>query len=158
MLCIMLTDPLSSLLHFRNGADALTPSYPNDGSQESPYTRLVVKSTGDVVIPKGQLILNKGEIIVNTTSYPPIAGIRTKESTVKADEDVFSAVTKSSFAAIRVSTKYTQAQFKRGFGSDISFDTVDKDSKYQELGVIGFAHNGDGTANADFIIKSWFVH
>ena len=99
-----------------------------------------------------------GKLAVNTVKYPPIAGLRTKESDSLAEETEYASVTKSSFAAIRVSTKYTQAQFKRGFGSDVSFDTVDKDSKYQELGVIGFAHTGDGNATADFVIKSWCVH
>jgi hypothetical protein len=116
-----------------------------------PYTRFAVRSTGEVIVPHGSA---DGGLNVYSTHYPVIQGIRTKESSVAADEEVFSRVTKSSLTATRVSTKYSQKQFKAGFGTDISFQTEGTDGLVEELGTIGFAHDGRGGPNADFIIKS----
>ena len=111
-------------------------------------THLAVYQTGDVVMPAGTLS-------VSTVHYPVINGLRTKESSVAADEAVYSTVTKSSLTATRASTLYTQAQMKAGFGTDVSFQTQDKTGYTNEMGTIGFAMNGDGTGAADFVIKSW---
>lgn len=64
-------------------------------------------------------------------------------------------MTKSGLTATRVSTKYTLAQMKAGFGADASFETKDKDGKTTEMGTLGFAHTGNGGPEADFIIKAW---
>lgn len=100
-------------------------------------------------------------------------------STVAATETVWSQVTKSSLTATRESKKYTRAQFKAGFGTDVSFDTLDKNGVRTELGVAGMvrprcmhmhectqpassafllqAHTGDGNGTADFIVRYAFA-
>ena len=115
-------------------------------------SRFAVRSTGEVIIPHGS---SNGGLNVHSDNYPVVQGIRTKESSSSADEATYSAVTKSSLTATRKSTLYTQAQFKAGFGTDISFQTTDSAGLTQELGTVGMAHDGKGGPSADFTIKTW---
>ena len=131
----------------RNGADK--NSYPGDsGAITGPYTQFVINASGDAHFPKGSLF-------VSSTRYPVIEGLRTKESADPATEAVWSTVTKSSLTATRVSTLYTEAQMKAGYGTDVSFMTESADGVVDELGTVGFAHTGNGGPAADFIIKAW---
>ena len=88
-------------------------------------------------------------------SYPVVEGIRTKESATPAEEAVLAATTKSALTATRKSTNYAKASFAAGFGSDVSFQTVDSAGVTTELGAIGMQHTGDGTSNADIVFKTW---
>jgi hypothetical protein len=131
------------------GANVTTPfDFLVSTSGDVSTARLVVGGSGNVVVPNGQLS-------VNSLRYPVVHGIRTKESSSPADEATFSSVTKSSLTATRKSTLYTQAQFKAGFGTDISFQTTDSAGLTQELGTVGMAHDGKGGPSADFTIKTW---
>ena len=66
-----------------------------------------------------------------------------------------SKVTQSAFAASRKSNNYTLAQMNAGFGPDTSFQVVDSAGVTKELGVMGMVMTGDGSANADFVFKTW---
>ena len=96
-----------------------------------------------------------GELEVDHTGYPVIEGIRTKESSSAAEEAVLAAVTKSALTATRKSTKYAKADFAAGFGTDVSFQTVDSAGVTTELGAIGMQHTGDGGSTADIVFKTW---
>ena len=96
-----------------------------------------------------------GELEVDHTGYPVIEGIRTKESDTATEEAVLAAVTKSALTATRKSTKYTKANFAAGFGTDVSFQTVDSAGVTTELGAIGMQHTGDGGSTADIVFKTW---
>merc|ERR1712167_10592 len=96
-----------------------------------------------------------GSMEVPSPNYPVIDGIRTKESTDAATEAKYAAATKSAVTATRKSSKYTKANFKAGFGSDISFQTTDSAGVTTELGVIGMQHTGDGASAGDIVFKTW---
>merc|ERR1712166_404148 len=118
------------------------------GDSAGDYDRLQIKSTGAVVVPHG----NFQSIGI---SYPLNEGVRTKESATVSDETEWSQVTKSGITATRKSTKKTKDQFLSGYGSDISFQTLDSANVTTELGIFGMQHDGLGGSDGTFIFKSW---
>ena len=97
-----------------------------------------------------------GYMQAKTPKYPVVEGERTKEdATDPAQEFKYARTTKSALTATRKSTLYTKSQFQAGFGSDISFETVDKNNVHTELGAIGMQATGDGSSAADIVFKVW---
>ena len=112
------------------------------------FNRLVIKSSGDVMVPDGRLDVMR-------SAYPVTVSERVAESATNTEEMDLSKVTRSAFTASRKSTKYTMAELSAGFGPDISFQVVDSDNVSTEIGVMGMMMTGDGSANADFVFKTW---
>ena len=112
------------------------------------FNRLVIKSTGDVMVPDGRLDVMR-------SAYPVTVSERVAESATNTEEMDLMKVTRSAFTASRKSTKYTMAELNAGFGPDMSFQVVDSANVTTELGVVGMMMTGDGSANADFVFKTW---
>jgi len=123
-----------------------TPDFLLDAA--GAYNKMVIKGTGDVMIPEGMLDVHRA-------SFPVMHATRTAEGANATDEENYKAGTRSGLATTRKSTLYTLATMEAGFGPDLSFQVEGSDGTTTELGVMGMMATGDGSADGDFVFKSW---
>lgn len=93
-------------------------------------------------------------------TLPVIEGRRISESHDPISEGYRKRLMFSSLTSTRVSTKYGFHEMENGFGTDVSFQIVDKEGDSRELGVIGMVKSGTnstGYTTADFVFNSWNV-